>query len=125
LFQISQFSFNSILLFDIPKNLLDIFFERVIISKHNLGRIPSYSNNLSFNCFIVHEIVDISLDLIKGYTTEITNNIYYFGWLATKQILVEEDINIYGYKEVIELSLIFIEDIRYLDNSSMFLYYKY
>jgi hypothetical protein len=78
LFQISQFSFSSILLFDIPKNLSDIFLERIIISKYTLGYIPSYNNNLSFNCFIDHEIVNISLDLIKGYTAEITNNIYYF-----------------------------------------------
>jgi hypothetical protein len=33
---------------------------------------------------MIHEIVDISLDPIEGYTTEITNNIYYFSWLATK-----------------------------------------
>jgi hypothetical protein len=103
--------FNSILLFDIPKNLLDVFFEYIIISKHSLGRIPRYSNNLSFNILVVHEIVDISLDLIESYTAEIINNIYYFGWLATKQVLVKEDINIYRYKEIIEFSLISIEDI--------------
>jgi hypothetical protein len=79
LFQISQFSFGSILLFDIPKNLLDIFFEHIIIGKYSLGRIPGYSNNSPFNIFVVHEIVDISLDLIEGYITEVTDNIYYFG----------------------------------------------
>jgi hypothetical protein len=79
LFQTLHFLFNSILLFDIPKNLLDIFFEYIIISKYSLGRIPSYSSNLSFNYFIIHEIINISLDLIKGYTAEVTNNIYYFG----------------------------------------------
>jgi hypothetical protein len=78
LFQVLQFSFGSILLFDIPKNLLDIFFERVVISKHSLGRIPSYSSNPSFNIFVVHEIVNINLDLIKGYIAEIADNIYYF-----------------------------------------------
>jgi hypothetical protein len=98
-------------LFDIPKNLSDVFFERVIISKYSLGRIPSYSSNLPFNIFIVHEIVDINLDLIESYTTEVTNNIYYFSWLATKQVLVEEDIDIYRYKEVIKFSSIFIENI--------------
>jgi hypothetical protein len=71
--------FDSILLFDIPKNLLDIFFKRVIISKYSLGCVPSYNNNPPFNIFIVYEIVDISLNLIKSYTTEVTNNIYYFG----------------------------------------------
>jgi hypothetical protein len=75
----SQFLFGSVLLFDIPKDLSGIFFERTIISKHSLGRILSCSNNSSFNILVVHEIVDISLDLIEGYTTEITNNIYYFG----------------------------------------------
>jgi hypothetical protein len=60
---------------------------------------------------MVHEIVNISLDLIESYTAEVTNNIYYFGRLATKQVLVEEDIDIYRYKEIIELSLIFIENI--------------
>jgi hypothetical protein len=78
LFQTLQLLFGSILLFDIPKNLLDIFFKRIIISKHTLGYIPSCNNNLSFNCFVDHEIVDISLDPIKGYTAKIADNIYYF-----------------------------------------------
>jgi hypothetical protein len=125
LFQMLQFSFGSILLLDIPKDLSDVFFEYIIISKHSLGCIPSYSNNLPFDCFVVHEIVDISLDLIKDYTAEITNNIYYFSRLAIKQVLVEEDINIYRYKEIIELSLISIKNIRCFDSNSMFLYYKY
>jgi hypothetical protein len=103
--------FSSILLLDISKNLLDIFFERVIISKYSLGRIPSYSNNLSFDCFVIHEIINISLDLIKNYISEVANNIYYFSWLATKQILVEKNINIHRYKEIIELSSISIKDI--------------
>jgi hypothetical protein len=76
--------FGSILLFDIPKNLLDIFLEYIIINKYILGYIPSCSNNLSFNCFIDHEIVDISLNLVEGYTTEITDNIYYFSWFTIK-----------------------------------------
>jgi hypothetical protein len=74
----SQLLFGSILLLDIPKNLLDIFFKRIIISKYNLGRIPSYNNNLPFNYFIVYEIIDISLNLIESYIIKITNNIYYF-----------------------------------------------
>jgi hypothetical protein len=84
LFQISQLLFSSILLLDIPKNLSDVFLEYIIISKHNLGYIPSYSNNLPFNIFVIHEIIDISLNLIEGYTSEVADNIYYFGWLATK-----------------------------------------
>ena len=103
--------FGSILLLDIPKNLLDIFFEYIIISKYSLGRIPSYNNNFPFDCFVVHEIINISLDLIKGYTAEITNNIYYFGWFTTKQVLIKEDIDIYRYKEVIEFSSISIKNI--------------
>jgi hypothetical protein len=99
------------LLFDIPKNLSDIFFEYVIIGKYSLGRTPSCSNNPSFNIFVVHEIIDISLDPIKGYTAEVANNIYYFGWLATKQVLVEEDIDIYRYKEVIKFGSISVENI--------------
>jgi hypothetical protein len=78
LFQISQFLFGSILLFDIPKNLSDIFFKYIIINKYSLGYIPSYNNNSSFNIFVVHEIVDINLDLIKSYTAEVADNIYYF-----------------------------------------------
>jgi hypothetical protein len=78
LFQISQFLFSSILLFDIPKNLLDIFLEYIIISKYILGYIPCYNNNFFFNYLVVYEIVDISLDLIKNYIAEVTNNIYYF-----------------------------------------------
>jgi hypothetical protein len=78
LFQISQFLFGSILLFDIPKNLLDVFFEYIIISKYNLGYIPSYNNNPLFNIFVVHEIININLDLIENYTPEVVDNIYYF-----------------------------------------------
>jgi hypothetical protein len=79
LFQTSQFSFNSILLFDIPKDLSDVFFKHTIINKHSLSRIPGCNNNSSFNTLIVHEIINISLDLIKNYTAEVVNNIYYFG----------------------------------------------
>jgi hypothetical protein len=78
LFQMLLLLFNSILLFDIPKNLSDIFLKRIIISKHILGHIPSYNNNLSFNCFIDYKIIDISFDLIENYTAEVTDNIYYF-----------------------------------------------
>jgi hypothetical protein len=76
--------FGSILLLDISKNLSDIFFKCIIINKYNLGYIPSCSSNLSFDCFMVYEIIDISLDLIEGYIIEITNNIYYFSRLAIK-----------------------------------------
>jgi hypothetical protein len=79
LFQTSQFSFSSVLLFDIPKNLSDVFLERIIINKYILGHIPSCGSNLFFNYLVDHEIVDVSLDPVEGYTTEITNNIYYFG----------------------------------------------
>jgi hypothetical protein len=78
LFQILQFSFGSILLFDIPKNLSDVFFKYTIISKYSLGYIPSCNNNSPFNILMVHEIVDISLDLIESYTAEVADNIYYF-----------------------------------------------
>jgi hypothetical protein len=78
LFQISQFLFGSILLFNIPKNLSDICLKHIIISKHTLGYIPSCGSNLSFNCFVDYKIVDISFNLIKNYIAEITNNIYYF-----------------------------------------------
>jgi hypothetical protein len=125
LFQISQFSFGSILLFDIPKDLSDVFLEHIIISKYSLGCIPGCSSNPPFNIFVVHEIVDINLNLIKNYTSEVADNIYYFSWLATKQVLVEEDIDIYRYKEVIELGSISIEDIWCLNNCSIFLHYKY
>jgi hypothetical protein len=78
LFQSLQFLFGSILLFNIPKNLSDVFFEYIIISKYSLGRIPSCSSNLPFNILVVHEIIDINLDLIESYTAEIADNIYYF-----------------------------------------------
>jgi hypothetical protein len=73
-----QFLFSSVLLFDIPKDLLDIFLEYIIISKYTLGHVPNCGSNLSFNCFVDHEIVNINLDLVKGYTMEVTDNIYYF-----------------------------------------------
>jgi hypothetical protein len=105
--------------------LSDIFLKYIIISKYILGYISSYNNNLSFDCFVVHEIVNISLDLVESYIAEVADNIYYFSWLATKQILVEKDIDIYRYKEIIKLSLISIKDIKCLDNNNMFLYRKY
>jgi hypothetical protein len=111
LFQVPQLSLNNILLFDIPKDLSDIFLEYIIIGKYSLSRIPGCSSNFSFNYLMIHKIVDISFDLIKSYTTEVTDNIYYFGWLATKQVLVEENINIHRYKEIVELSSIFIKNI--------------
>jgi hypothetical protein len=70
--------FSSILLFDIAKNLSDIFFKYIIINKYTLGYIPYYNSNFSFNYLVVYEIVDISLYLIENYTAEIANNIYYF-----------------------------------------------
>jgi hypothetical protein len=76
-----------------------------------LGRIPSYNNNLPLNILVVYKIIDISLNLIENYTLEVADNIYYFGWLATKQILVKENIDIYRYKEVIKFSSISIKDI--------------
>jgi hypothetical protein len=76
-----------------------------------LGYISSYSSNLSFNYLMVHKIIDISLDPIKGYIIEVVDNIYYLSWLATKQVLVKEDINIYRYKEIIKFNLISIKDI--------------
>jgi hypothetical protein len=60
---------------------------------------------------MVHEIVDINLNLIENYTTEIIDNIYYFSWLTTEQVLVEKDIDIHRYKEIIELGLISIKNI--------------
>jgi hypothetical protein len=104
---------------------LDIFLECIIISKHILGYIPSCGSNFSFNYFMDHKIVDISLDLVESYTAEVADNIYYFGWFATKQILVEKNINIYRYKEIIKFSSISIENIRCLNSSSIFLYRKY
>jgi hypothetical protein len=77
LFQILQFLFGSILLLDILKDLSDIFFERIIISKHSLACISGCNNNLPFNYFMVHKIVNISLDLVENYTLEVTDNIYY------------------------------------------------
>jgi hypothetical protein len=70
--------FSNILLFDIPKDLSDIFLEYIIISKYTLDYIFCYNNNLFFNYFIDYEIVNINLDLIESYIIEITNNIYYF-----------------------------------------------
>jgi hypothetical protein len=90
-----------------------------------LGHIPSYNNNLFFNCFIDHKIIDISLDLVESYTAEITDNIYYFSWLATKQILVEKNIDVYRYKEIVKFSLIFIENIKCFNNNGILLYRKY
>jgi hypothetical protein len=78
LFQILQLLFGNVLLFDIPKDFLDVFFKRVIISKYNLSRILSYNNNPPLNILVVYKIVDINLNLIKGYTIEIADNIYYF-----------------------------------------------
>jgi hypothetical protein len=66
------------LLFDIPKDLLEVLFERIIISKYTLGYIPSCNNNFFFNYLIDYEIINISLDLVEGYALEVADSIYYF-----------------------------------------------
>jgi hypothetical protein len=54
------------------------FFESLIINKYFLSNYSCDYNNLSFRGFMSYEIVDISLDPIKGYSIKITNNINYF-----------------------------------------------
>jgi hypothetical protein len=42
-----------------------------------------------------YKVINISLDLVKNYSFEITNSIDYFGCFYPEQILVEKNINIY------------------------------
>jgi hypothetical protein len=105
---VSQFFFGCVLLFDISENLLYLVFKHPIASKHLLGRFLSQHINLSIAVFVYHEILDISLDLIKNYSLEVTNRINYFGCFYPEQILVEENINIHRYKEGIKLASVSI-----------------
>jgi hypothetical protein len=42
-----------------------------------------------------HEVVDIGLNPIKGYSTKVTNGIDYFSSFNTEQVSIKKDINIY------------------------------
>jgi hypothetical protein len=65
---VSQFPFGRSLLYDIPENLLHIPLESLVTNKHSLGRYSSSRINFPIRIFISHEIVNINLDLVEGYT---------------------------------------------------------
>jgi hypothetical protein len=57
---------------------------------------------------VYYEILDISLDLVEGYSPEITNSIDYLGCFRSEQVLIKENIDVYRYKEEVELASVFI-----------------
>jgi hypothetical protein len=42
-----------------------------------------------------HEIINIGLDLIENYSSEVADRVNYLGYFGPEQVLVEEDIDIY------------------------------
>jgi hypothetical protein len=91
-------------LFDISKDLSNIFFERPVASEYVLGRYPSQYINIAIAVLVCHEILDISLNLVESYSPEVTNGIDYFSCFRSEQVLIEKNIDIYRYKEGIELA---------------------
>jgi hypothetical protein len=92
---VSQLPFGYVLLFDIPEDLSHVVLEYPIASEHFLGRFSSQYIDLSIVVFVYYKILDIGLDLIESYSPKITNRINYLGCFRSKQVLVEENINIY------------------------------
>jgi hypothetical protein len=69
---------------------------------------------------VCYEILDISLDLIEGYSPEVANSIDYLSYFRSEQVLIEENIDIYRYKEGVELAFIFIIKVwRFNYNTSL------
>jgi hypothetical protein len=82
-------------LFDIPKNLLYISFERFIIGEHPLSRFPSQYVDLPTIVFMSYKIVNVSLNPVESYSPEVADRIDYLGHFGPEQVLVEKDIDIY------------------------------
>jgi hypothetical protein len=99
----SQFLFSRILLFDISKDLSNVFLERPVANKYILGRYPSQYINTTIAILVCYKILNISLDPVEGYSPKITNSINYFNCFRSEQVLIEENINIHRYKEGVEL----------------------
>jgi hypothetical protein len=49
-----------------------------------------------------YKILDISFDLVESYSLEVANSIDYFGCFCSEQVLIEENVDIYRYKERIK-----------------------
>jgi hypothetical protein len=60
------------------------FFELFVINKYFLNNCSCDYNNFSFGNLVSHEIINISLDLIKNYPSKVTNSIEYFGSFSTE-----------------------------------------
>jgi hypothetical protein len=96
------------LLFDISKNLSNIFLEYPVTDKYILGRYSGQYINIAIAVLMCYEILDISLDLVEGYSPKVANGINYFSCFRSEQVLIEKNINIYRYKEGVELVFISI-----------------
>jgi hypothetical protein len=66
------------------RKLVVYFFELFVIGEYLLGYYSRDYNNLSFGGLISYEIINISLNQIKGYPTKITNSINYLGGFGTE-----------------------------------------
>jgi hypothetical protein len=71
---------------------------------------------------VCYEILDISLDLVKSYSPKVANSIDYFSYFCSEQVLIEENIDIYRYKEKIELVSVSIVKVWGFNYSISFLY---
>jgi hypothetical protein len=77
LFQVLQFFFGRVLLFNIPEDLSYILLEPLIVSKYLLGSCFRDCGNPSFGGFVYYEIIDISLNPVENYPTKVTDSINY------------------------------------------------
>jgi hypothetical protein len=68
-----------------------------------------------------HKVVDIGLDLVKSYSTKVTNSIDYLGSFGAEYVSIKKNVNIYRYKERIKFAFSIVKTRGFNYNTS-FLY---
>jgi hypothetical protein len=71
---------------------------------------------------VCYEVLDISLDLVEGYSPEVANSIDYLSCFRSEQVLIEENIDIHRYKEGVEFASVPVVKVWGLNHSTSLLY---
>jgi hypothetical protein len=83
------------LLFDVSKDLSNVFLEHPVTNEYVLGKHSSQYINIAIAILVCYKILDISLDLIESYSPKIANSIDYLSYFRSEQVLIEENVDIY------------------------------